>query len=87
MRRRGMEVAFNATATGIGPEGLRYVQDGEERLIEADTVVVATGQAPLWEEATAFAPCAPQFQMIGDCSSVANVMTAVRNAYTIARDL
>ncbi len=87
MKRRGMEVIFNATAEKITGEGLYYVQDGEEKLLEADTVIVATGQKPLDEEAFAFAPYAPEFQMIGDCSSVANIMTAVRNAYTIARDL
>ena len=87
MRKRGMEVTFNASAEKITGEGLYYIQDGEEKLLEADTVIVATGQKPLDEEAFAFAPYAPEFQMIGDCSSVANIMTAVRNAYTIARDL
>ena len=87
MRRRGMEVTFQATASKVTDEGLYYTQDGEEKLIEADTVIVATGQAPLSEEAFAFAPYAPEFQMIGDCSSVANIMNAVKNAYTIARDL
>ena len=87
MKKRGMEVAFNATAEKVTDEGLYYIQDGEEKLTEADTVIVATGQKPLAEEAFAFAPYAPEFQMIGDCSSVANIMTAVRNAYTIARDL
>ena len=87
MRKRGMKVTFNASAEKITGEGLYYIQDGEEKLLEADTVIVATGQKPLDEEAFAFAPYAPEFQMIGDCSSVANIMTAVRNAYTIARDL
>jgi len=87
MRKRGMEVTFNASGEKITGEGLYYIQDGEEKLLEADTVIVATGQKPLDEEAFAFAPYAPEFQMIGDCSNVANIMTAVRNAYTIARDL
>ena len=87
MRRREMAVNFNTKASRIAEEGLYCTQGGEEKLIEADTVIIATGQKPLAEEAFAFAPCAPQFQMIGDCSSVANIMTAVRNAYTIARDL
>ena len=87
LRRRGMEVTFNATASKVTDEGLYYMQDGQEKLIEADTVIVATGQKPLDEEAFAFAPYAPEFQMIGDCSTVANILNAVRNAYTIARDL
>ncbi len=87
LRARGMEVTFNATATKITEEGLYYMKDGEEKRIEADTVINATGQKPLAEEAFVFAPCAPEFQMIGDCSTVANIQNAVRNAYTIARDL
>ena len=87
LRRRGMEVKFRAMASRITDEGLYYTRDGGERFIEADTVITATGQQPLAEEAFVFAPYAPQFQMIGDCSNVANIMTAVRNAYTIARDL
>ena len=87
LRRRGMEVTFRAMASRITDEGLYYTRDGGERFIEADTVITATGQQPLAEEAFVFAPYAPQFQMIGDCSNVANIMTAVRNAYTIARDL
>ena len=87
MRRRGMDVIFGATAEKVADEGLYYVQNGEEKLMEADTVIVATGQKPLAEEAFAFAPYAPEFQMIGDCSSVANIMAAVKTAYTIARDL
>ncbi|MBR0401300.1 MAG: FAD-dependent oxidoreductase [Lachnospiraceae bacterium] len=87
LRRRGMKVTFRAAASRITKEGLYYTCDGEERFIEADTVIAATGQKPLAEEAFVFAPYAPQFQMIGDCSSVANIMTAVKNAYTIARDL
>ncbi|MBQ1516237.1 MAG: FAD-dependent oxidoreductase, partial [Lachnospiraceae bacterium] len=87
LRRRGMKVTFRASASRITEEGLYYTCDGEERFIEADTVIAATGQKPLAEEAFVFAPYAPQFQMIGDCSSVANIMTAVKNAYTMARDL
>lgn len=87
LRARNMEVTFRATATKITEEGLYYTQDGEEKFISADTVIVAAGQKPLAKEAFAFAPYAPEFQMIGDCSSVSNILNAVKNAYTIARDL
>ncbi len=89
LRARGKEqdVHYLATATKITPDGLCYTQGGEEKFIEADTVIVAAGQTPLSEEAFAFAPCAPEFQMIGDCAAGGNIITAVRNAYTVARDL
>lgn len=87
LRARNMKVTFNATASKITEEGLYYTQDGKEYFYAADTVVIAAGQKPLAEEAFAFAPYAPQFQMIGDCSTVANIQNAVRNAYTIACNL
>ncbi len=87
MRRRNMDVIFKATAERITEEGLYYSSDGEENFIKADTVIVAAGQKALSEEAFAFAPYAPEYQMIGDCSSVANILNAVKTAYTIARNL
>ena len=39
------------------------------------------------EEAMAFAQCAPQFAVIGDCAGGGNILAAVKNAYTIARNL
>ena len=87
LRARNLEVQFLATATKVTEDGLYYVKDGEEKFLEADTVIVAAGQEPLAEQAFAFAPYAPEFQMIGDCSSVANIMNAVKTAYTVARDL
>ena len=87
LRARNMEVTFNAVASKITEDGLYYTKDGEEKFIPADTIIIAAGQKPLAEEAFSFAPYAPEFQMIGDCSSVSNILNAVKNAYTIARDL
>ncbi|MBQ6670618.1 MAG: FAD-dependent oxidoreductase [Firmicutes bacterium] len=87
LRARNMEVRFNSVAKKITEEGLYYESGGEEKFIEADTVIVAAGQRPLTDAALAFADCAPQFHMIGDCAGGGNIMTAVKNAYTIARDL
>ncbi|MBQ5414744.1 MAG: FAD-dependent oxidoreductase, partial [Firmicutes bacterium] len=87
LRARNMEVRFNSVAKEITEEGLYCESGGEEKFIEADTVIVAAGQRPLTDAALAFAGSAPQFHMIGDCAGGGNIMTAVKNAYTIARDL
>ena len=87
LEARKKELKFNSTAVKITGEGLYYENGGEEKFIEADTVVVAAGQKPLAEEAMAFAQCAPQFAVIGDCAGGGNILAAVKNAYTIARNL
>ena len=87
LEARKKELKFSSVATRVTEKGLYYEHDGEEAFIEADTVVVAAGQKPLTEEAMAFAPCAPQFQLIGDCAGGGNILAAVKNAYTIARNL
>ena len=55
--------------------------------LPADTVVYATGQKPLREEAFALSLCAGEFHMIGDCTTPKNVMDANREAYTVARSI
>jgi hypothetical protein len=54
------------------------------KLIMADTVVFAVGQAPLQEEAMAYYGCAPEFHAIGDCVSAKNIQAATSSAYLIA---
>ncbi|MCX8032264.1 MAG: NAD(P)/FAD-dependent oxidoreductase [Thermoleophilia bacterium] len=60
---------------------------GERTLIEAETVAVAVGYAPLHEEADAFRFCAPVFYQIGDCDVPANIFEAVRTAWSVANDI
>lgn len=44
LRRRGVQEIAGADYLAVTPHGVRIVVDGEERLIEADTVVLCTGQ-------------------------------------------
>ena len=54
--------------------------DGE-RTILADTVIAATGFAPLDEEAEAFRELAYDFWKIGDCFQVRKIFNAMREGY------
>jgi 2,4-dienoyl-CoA reductase-like NADH-dependent reductase (Old Yellow Enzyme family) len=69
----------------------RVVRDdaepGSRKHFEADTVIYATGQRSLYEEADALRFCAPEFHQIGDCLSPRNIHQAVGMAYTIARHI
>jgi glucose-6-phosphate isomerase len=62
----------------------QYVQDGKKQLFEADTVIYAIGQKPLWEEADGLHACAPEFYQIGDCLAPKNIRAATKSAYFIA---
>ena len=55
--------------------------------LRADTVVYATGQKPLREEAFALSRCATEFYQIGDCSTPGNILAATQAAHTIARNI
>ncbi len=61
--------------------------DGEEKFFEADTVIYATGQRPLWDEAKELAGCAPEFFQIGDCVTPKNIYQATQQAAHIARNV
>jgi 2,4-dienoyl-CoA reductase-like NADH-dependent reductase (Old Yellow Enzyme family) len=62
-------------------------EEGSRKLFEADTVIHATGQQPLHDEANALRFCAPEFHQIGDCLTPRNIHQAVRMAFAIARDI
>ena len=72
------------------------VLDGEPTAVEnadgtfkldADTVIYATGQKSLSEEAWALNDCADELHVIGDCVNPENIMAATQAAYNIALDI
>ena len=82
------DVKVGMTPVAITDEGVIVDEKDEgQHLIEADTVVLATGQAPLTEQAWAFANAAPEFFTLGDCVEASNIYGATSTAYEIARDL
>ena len=87
LRERGLSIRFNSTAKRVTTEGLEYEGPDGVGFIEADTIICATGQTPLFEEAAEFQGCAPLVHMIGDCVGTQNIYGAVKNAFTIARDI
>lgn len=71
---------LNAMVTKIVDHTVYYLQDGEEKAEEADTIILAVGTRGLSEEAMAFGKddC---FRLIGDCKEVGNIATAMRTAH------
>ncbi|NLO48656.1 MAG: FAD-dependent oxidoreductase [Clostridiales bacterium] len=83
----GIAVYTSTDVTKIIPDGL--LADGPDGKLElkADTVVYATGQKPLREEALTLSDCAFEFYQIGDCLTPENILAATQSAYLTARDI
>jgi thioredoxin reductase len=72
----------------IEPDGVRYINyQGEEKKIECDLVVLATGAVPAAKECTALYGAAPKTDFIGDCFRVGNVHFAVTTAFGAANQI
>ncbi len=83
----GVDLRLNTKAVAVNGGSLTVeTADGREE-IPADTVIYAVGQKPLAEEADALALCAPEYYLIGDSVKPANVLSATRQAYAIARNI
>jgi len=65
------------------------VETGEEKAIEADTVLYCVGMKSLTSEAQSFRGSAPntRLYLVGDCYDQAEIRGAVRTAFDIAAQL
>jgi len=83
----GIELFLGARALEIGEAGVTAECRGKTGLYEADTVIYAVGQAPLYDEAAALSLCAPEFYMGGDCAVPKNIMQATAMADACAKNI
>ncbi|MCL1828060.1 MAG: NAD(P)/FAD-dependent oxidoreductase [Oscillospiraceae bacterium] len=84
LERRGIAVLLSTAAYKISEKGVFCRNASGERLYEADTVIYATGMAPLREEALALSFAAPLFYMPGDCVTPKNIADATDVAHSLA---
>lgn len=69
----------------VSPDSVTYLaEDGSRHVLEADSVVLSGGMAPLTDQALAFAACAARFYLVGDCKTPKDVQNAVRTGYAAA---
>jgi 2,4-dienoyl-CoA reductase-like NADH-dependent reductase (Old Yellow Enzyme family)/thioredoxin reductase len=74
-----------ATATGISEGKVTYFDAmGEEKSVQADSVVISIGRKPRMDEAMKFAGAAGRFFVIGDCYAAGSVQTCNRMAFAAA---
>ncbi len=80
----GVNTLNEAEVKEITAEGLKLVQAGEEKLLAADTIVLATGstaQNHLYQE---LKPHFDQVEIVGDAVKPAHVIDAIHQAFDLA---
>jgi len=87
LREKGVDLQVAVQATGISAAGVEAACDGNTRLFEADTVIIATGMQPDNELFTALEGKLPEVYSIGDCVEAKRIGEAVKDAYRIALKL
>jgi NADPH-dependent 2,4-dienoyl-CoA reductase/sulfur reductase-like enzyme len=75
-------IRTNTSALEILDNSVRIIgQNGIEEVLPADTVLIAAGMRPLYEELEALRECASDFQIIGDSYKPRRVYEAIRMGY------
>jgi 2,4-dienoyl-CoA reductase (NADPH2) len=82
--RVGVDVLTEAEALGFTRDGVRVRQAGEERLVPADTIVLAVGSRPEASLAESLQGMVPEVHVIGDARSVRHALDATAEGYSIA---
>ena len=83
-----LKIILKATSTEVGKDQVTYTdENGEEHIIKAGTVLLATGMKPDVGGAARYMNCGRQFYHIGDCDEMGDLQTAFRSAYMISHTI
>ena len=82
-----LKVLTGAAVSAVESGAVKFTREGEEKIVPADTVIVAAGMRPLTDEALAFCSDRYEFHMIGDCAETGTIMTAMRSAFSVASQI
>lgn len=84
----GLSWTLEAVTTKVEPNRVTYVTaDGQEHVMECDSVVISGGMKPCVDEALAYAGTADQFMVIGDCEKPTNLQINLRRALGAASQI
>jgi 2,4-dienoyl-CoA reductase-like NADH-dependent reductase (Old Yellow Enzyme family)/thioredoxin reductase len=87
LQKYGIDISLSTKAVEITGTGILCLKAGEKVMFPADTVIYATGQRALQEEAAALYNCAPEFYLLGDCTAAGTIKNATKTAYVTARNI
>ncbi len=85
IRRLGIKVLDQATVKEINGGGVLLEKDGEEKLLPADSVILATGAVPLNGLAETLKGQVPELHVIGDAVEPRKMIEAIREGFDLAR--
>jgi 2,4-dienoyl-CoA reductase (NADPH2) len=85
MERHGIETLIGAKALEITAQGVRVAVGAEERLVPADTVVMAAGAAPYNPLEKLLAKQGRPYLVAGDAGGVGQAFDAVHQGYAAGR--
>jgi len=81
LRRYGVRVVTRGKVNAINAKGVLVEQGGEEKLIEADTVLLAVGSRPESALCEKIKERLPEVYMVGDAVAPRKALDAVRQGY------
>jgi len=87
LKQRDVGIEVMTRAIEITEEGIVAVQDGNTRLFEADTIIVATGMQRDNGLSLSLAGMGQEFYAIGDCVEPKRIGEAVKSAYRTALEI
>ena len=82
---KGFKAITNAHTSAVADGKVFYLnEEGEEKTLDFDDLVIAGGTQPLLSEALAFNGIAKEFFVIGDARSPGSILTCTRTAFSAA---
>ena len=82
-----LETFVNTSTKEIFEDSICVVQNNQELVLKADTVILATGMKSRITEASDFYGMIQDTNVIGDCQRVGNIWTAIEDGYFISAHL
>jgi len=87
LRLHGVKIVTKATARRITQQGVFYERDGKEEMVEADTVVLATGSSAETGLYDALQGVLAEVYRVGDCIKPRTLCEAIEEAAIAARKI
>lgn len=83
-RLDGIQVLLDSECKEITADGVRIIQQGKPKALDADSVVLAVGRRTALENWMPYIDCAVEVIPIGDCQRVSNLYGAIHSGYQAA---
>jgi pyruvate/2-oxoglutarate dehydrogenase complex dihydrolipoamide dehydrogenase (E3) component len=88
MKEKGIQYNLDAKVRKVLDEGVSFMDgDGEERFIEAETVVLACGSQPVNDLVALLEGQVPEIHCVGDAKEPRQIVSAVHEAFEAAYKL